>query len=251
MANLRLDINIDDITKDLKEFQDQLSIDVQKEAEGLAIMTNAKLHELATDKLKSLAKKYKDNIEFDNPEPNLWIVTLKEPAMWIEEGRESGSMLPSLLKNNPHISSEGKKYKVIPFEHSKPPSEQTVKAQSLANTVKDELKKQGIGWKKIEYNSDGSPRTGLIHKINIPSEKPTDKSKFPALHGVSIYQSKQVGGGVRRDVLTFRVAHEDHEKEGKWFYPGRDGDHLMDEVFEWASKTWENDILPSVLGKYK
>jgi hypothetical protein len=251
MADLKLDINIDGLVNEFKDLKNTIAKDLQKEAESLAVMTHAKLHELASERLKSLSKNYRDNIEFSNPEPNLWIVTLKEPAMWIEENRKQGSMVDDLLRDGAKVSASGSKYKVIPFLHSKPPSEQTPKAQALAQQIKTELKKQGVSWKKIEYNADGSPRTGLIKTFNVDSARPSPKAKTDALKNVAIYQTKQANGNIRRDVLTFRTVSEKDKELGKWVHPGREGNFLMDEVFEWVQKTWENDILPAVMNKYK
>jgi intein/homing endonuclease len=150
-----------------------------------------------------------------------------------------------------NIFIHNSKYRVIPFVHSKNPSEQAPKAQVLAQQIKSELKKQGINWKKVEYGADGSPRTGLVQRIDIESARPSPKAKTDALKGVAIYQTKQANGSVRRDVLTFRVVSEKQKAEGMWVHPGREGDHLMDEVFQWAQKTWEEDILPAVVNKYK
>jgi hypothetical protein len=249
MADLKFDIDIAGIVNEFTDLKNMLTQDLQKEAENLAIMTHAKLHELASEKLKSLSKLYRDNIDFSNPEPNLWIVTLKHPAVWVDDGRKAGEMSPDLLRKDAKISSDGFRYKVIPFMHSKNPSEQAPKAQLLAQQIKTELKKEGISWKKIEYNADGSPKLGLIKSFNIDSARPSPKAKTDALKGVSIYQTKKADGSVRRDVLTFRTVSEKNA-DGRWIHPGREGDHLMEEVFEWAKQTWEQDILPAVLSKY-
>ena len=111
---------------------------------------NKEVLELARDELKSLSRMYMDNVEFSNPAPNFWVVTLKEPAMWIEEGRKSGFMQELLDGKSSKVSKEGKKYAVIPFEHSKKPTEQSFKAQQLANQIKDVMKQKGLNWQKIE-----------------------------------------------------------------------------------------------------
>ena len=132
---LKFDIDVNAIANQLNEFKEEIKSDLTKAVGNLATMTHAKVLELARDNLHSTSKKYMDNVEFTNPMTGLWIVTLKEPAMWIESGLSQHSMVDDLLRKDAKVSAEGKKYKVIPFEHSKAPTQQTPKAQDLANQI--------------------------------------------------------------------------------------------------------------------
>jgi hypothetical protein len=171
--------------------------------------------------------------------------------MFIEEGRKSDFMDELLRGKSAKTNKKGEKYAIIPFEHSKAPSQQSSKSLELSNQIKAEFKKRKIAWKKLELDSNGSPRTGLLHRFDISSEKPSARAKNPALQGVAVYQTKTNEGNVRRDVMTFRIIHEKHKQEGLWNHPGMEGKKLMDEVFDWAKEQWDNLILPEIIDKYK
>ena len=251
MANLKFDIDIKEIASVFKELKESVKKDLVEGVENLASMTHARVLELARDKLGSLSNLYSENVEFTNPEKGFWVVTLKAPAMWIEEGYSGGFMDFLLSGKSAKTSKDGKKYAVIPFEHSKRPSEQAPKARELTNQIKTEFKKRKINWKKIENNPDGSPRLGRLHQFNIESARPSPKAKYPALQGVAVYQARNKMGGVSRDVMTFRVISESHEAEGLWNRQNKDGEKLLDLAFDWALETWSREILPAIFEKYK
>jgi hypothetical protein len=248
--SLDFTIDIDAITQELKETSKELAKDLLDGVEGLATMTHLKTLELSRDKLGSLSKKYSDAITFENPMKGLWIINLDEKAMFIEENYPAHFMSELLEGKSARTAKDGTKFAVIPFEHSKAPSEMSHKAQDLSKLLKDEFKKRGISWKKIELNPDGSPRTGVVHRFDVESARPTANSGDPALKGVTVYQSKGADGNMRRDILTFRTISEKSEEQGKWQYPGREGSKLLDLSFEWAEKEWSEKILPEILSKY-
>lgn len=251
MSDLNFQIDLDEIKKTLQNYTKGLQDDLVESVEGLATMTHAKTLEFAQDELSSTYKLYADNVEFSNPSDNLWIVSLKKPALWIEEGRQSGFMEELLNGKSGKVSKDGKKYAVIPFEHNKNPTEQSIQAQNIANDIKSFLRKKNINWKKIETGPNGSPRLGRLHTFNINNPRLKQHHKTSPTQGVSIYQTKNSEGKVRRDVVTFRIIHEDHKGEGLWMHPGREGSKLMDKAFEWALGTWEREILPAVMEKHK
>ena len=251
MSNLRLDVDIDSLSSAFGELKNQVKKDLNDSVKALASMTHGKTLEIATEDLKSLAKMYKDGVTFQEIEENLWVVSLDEKLLWIEEGRKSGFMEELLRGKSAKTNKKGQKYAVIPFEHSKNPSEQSNTAQQLTEQIRTYLKKKDISYKKIEYNPDGSPRLGLLHRFSVKSARLKPIHKHEPLEGVAIYQRKDEQGKVQRDVMTFRVISEKHRAEGLWVHPGREGNKIMDKAFEWAVKTWENQILPEVLSKYE
>jgi len=250
MADLDFYIDIDNITKKFSDIKDELEKELKQSAENLASMTHAKTMELATENLGSLSKLYKDNLEFSNPMDNFWVVTLKEPALWVEEGRKSGFMQELLDGKSAKMGKNGK-YAVIPFRHNKNPSEQSEQARNLANEIKSFLRKKNINWRKIETDSEGSPRIGKLHSFDIDSPRLKEKHKTPATYGVSVYQRRDVAGNVQKDVVTFRVISEKHRGEGLWIHPGRAGDKLMDKALDWAMDQWDREVLPAILNKYE
>lgn len=252
MSNLKFDINVEEIANKFDVLKEGFQTDLQKSAENLASMTHAKVHELARDNLSSLSKKYTDAVSFSNPAPNLWVVSLDmDKAGFIESGRKSGFM-QELLDSKSAKQGKNGKYAIIPFQHNVNPSEQSEKAQALASEIKEVLKKEGINWKKIERNEDGSPRLGKLHTIkNTSSARLSPKHKGSASEGIAVYQTRDKAGNVSRDVMTFRVISEKHRNEGLWVHPGRAGDNLMDQALKWAIETFDREILPAVLEKYK
>ncbi len=252
MSNLRFHVDVERLAKQFESLKKDVQQDLTKGVENLASMTHAKTLEIAGEELTSLQKMYKDNVEFSNPAPNFWVVTLKEPAMWIEEGRKAGFM-EELLNGKSSRTGKNGKYAIIPFHHNKNPSEQSPKAYDLAKEIQYELKKKGVNWKKIEVNEDGSPRLGKLHTFQFDNARAIAQKashKNPLTKGVSVYQTKQKDGSVRRDVMTFRVISEKSRNEGAWVHPGRKGNKIMDKAFEWAMQTWERDILPAIFEKY-
>lgn len=255
MSDLKLEIDVDAITEQLKTSTKEMQTDLEKGVANLAKMTHAKLLELADENLSALKTMYRDNVEYLEPAQiggdKLWIVRLKEPALWIEEGRKSGFMEELLDGKSSKTSQDGKKYAVVPFKHNENPSQQSSSAQQLANQIKEAMNNKNISWGKIEYGADGSPRTGKLHSFNVESARIKENHKSPLTYGVNVYQKKQADGSVRRDIMTFRIIHEDHKEEGKWNHPGRNGDKLMDAAFEWATDMWEREIFPKIVSKYE
>lgn len=254
MSNLTFNIDIEALSAQMDGLKKDVQKDLKDGAENLATMTHAKTLELAGEELTSLQQMYKDNVEFSNPAEGFWIVTLKEPALWIEEGRKSGFM-EELLNGKSSKTGKNGRYAVIPFKHNVNPSMQSAKAYDLAQEIKYDLKKRGVNWKKIEYNKDGSPRLGLLHRFDVETARPVeaqkDIHKHPLTKGVAVYQRKDESGKVKKEVMTFRVISDKHRNEGLWVHPGRPGNKIMDKAFEWAVETWEREILPAIFAKYK
>jgi len=246
-----LEIKIDaaGIAEQFKEFAREVEEDVKKSVANLAAITHAKVVELASTELKSSREDYLSNLGFEEVVEGVWVVGLNEDALWIEEGLEPNfDMKPGLLKNGK--TGKNGKYQIIPFEHSKAPSQMTPRAQSIVSELRSNLKKQGIAFKKIEKNADGSPRIGKLHSVNFDSAKP-GKGNTPSLKGVSIYQSMSKNGNIRRDIMTFRTVTSGPGSEGKWLHPGKEGEQFLDKAFTWAEKIWTDTILPEIMNKWK
>jgi len=262
MADLKFEINIDEVASQFGEIRNKVAKDLKNGVQSLATMTHAKTLELATTELNSVSKIYKDALEFQEIEEGVWVVSLNSKAMWIEEGRKTGFMEELLTVESPEskgkikTSKDGKKYRVIPFEHSKKPSEQTKKAKELTDQIRKVLKEKKIPYKKLELGQDGSPKLGLLHKFDINSARIKESHKDEPLKGIAIYQKKdEATGKVSRDVMTFRVISEKHKDEGKWIYPDNakyaQGAKLMDKAFAWALIEWEQTVLPDIMSKYE
>jgi len=249
MPNLKFFINAEEIAATMKEFKVEVQAALEESVRGVAAMTHAKVTELAQQKLGQTRKIYTDNLDFKEVSPNVWVVSLDQPAMWIEEGRKSGDMTEDLLRKGAHISKEGNRYKAIPFDQAKKPSQTSGFEKNLIAKLKSELKKAGIPYKKLEFNPDGSPRIGRLHTLNISSAYPSPRASHEALAGVNIYQSKTASGNVRRDIMTFRIVSDKH-KGSKWVHPGREASKFFEEALAWSEQEFEQNILPSILARF-
>lgn len=247
--NLKFFVNAQQIADQMDNFKEEIKAAVEESVRQLSAMTHAKVVELAQSNLTSTRKIYTDNLDYKEVVPGLWVVSLDQPALWIEDGRKAGDMTADLLKKGAHVAKDGSRYKAIPFDYGKPSSQMDPSTRMLVSKIKSELKKAGIPFKKIEYNADGSPRIGKLHTLNISSPHPSPRASHPALAGLTIYQSKGANGKIRRDIMTFRTV-SDHHKGTKWIHPGRDAEHFFEQALQWAEEQWERDILPQVLDKY-
>jgi hypothetical protein len=248
---LKFEIDIEALAATFKEEAEKVQQALYDGVKALSSMTYARTVELANEKLHTTRKKYIESLDYKEISKGVWIVSLNEKMLWLEEGKESGSMVDDLLKKNAKVAKDGSRYKAIPFEHSKPPSEMSKMHKSMVDDLKKELKSRDIPFKKIEKNADGSPRIGKLHTLNIPSPLPSPRASHSIFHGLTIYQSKTAEGKVRRDIMTFRVISEKHKQTGKWVYPGLEAYKLMDKAFEISVREFETEILPSILAKYE
>jgi len=243
----KLDIDISELTKEFDEIKKDVQKALQDGAESLSNMVHAKVQEMATDKLNTRAKEYKENVTFEEVQKGVWVVTLLEPALWIEEGLKPYDMKETHLAKNAKVGKDGKRYKHIPFDKAKPPSQQSESANKLTNEIKEHLRANKIPFRKIELNESGSPRLGLLHKFSLPSDKPSARSKDPSLKNVQIYQTKDSTGNIRRDIMTFRTISDNSDN---WQHPGLDAVKIFDEAYKWAEQEWTTKILPDILASF-
>jgi hypothetical protein len=246
----RIEVDAQALSESFGEFAKEVEQAVEDSVKLASSMTYAKANEMAADKLKSRRQTYQDALSYEEVTPGIWVVSLDPSALWIEEGMDPHSMVDDLLRINPKVGKNGLRYKVIPFDHGRAPSQQTAKAKEISDQVKRELKSLKVPFKKIEMNPDGTPKLGTVFRKNIPSARPTAKAKYPSLHGLTITQRK-VGDKVRRDVMTFRIVSDKHKAEGLWFHPGLQAVKIIDQVFEWISKEFDDKILPQVLERFR
>jgi len=247
----RIEVDAAAMAETFGELAKEVEAAIEQAVKTSSAMTYAKANELAAEKLRSRRKDYQDALSYEEVAPGIWVVSLDESAFWIEEGKTAGSMVDDLLRKNPKVSKDGTRYKVIPFDHGKAPSQQTNKAKEITALVKKELKALKVPFKKVEYNSDGSPKLGRVFSKNIASDRPTSKAKFPALSGLTITQRKLESGKIKRDVMTFRIVTDRHKEEGLWFHPGMPGVKIIDEVFAWINQEFDSKILPEVLERFR
>lgn len=241
---LKFEINAEEILAQFKEFKEEVKKNMEDALKNLATLTHARIVEQTQELSSATNKIYADALS--GPEDvatNVWVISLDEKALWIEEGIENNKdMKPELLK--------GKKHRAIPFRYDRPESQNTQFTQGLISEIKQKLKREKLSISKIERNDDKSPKTGKLHEFNLGGAIP-GRGNTPALQGLNIYQHQsKASGKVRRDVLTFRTVSSGPASDGKWIHPGYDAKKFMDKAMEKAVRDWEDNILPEILNKW-
>ncbi len=240
-------------------------------AQKLTMATHGHILEEVQSKLKSTRQKYIDALSFEEVGDNAWIISLDPSAFFIEEGMPQHEMIDDLLKQGrPNKSKsegsarggiktakDGSRYRAIPFQQNKTPTSQTPMQTSLTGMVKAEMKARGISYGKIEKNSNGEAKTGLLHSFDVVSRGkgaqpvPVSRVGIPLLQGVRVYQSKvkdKAGKEVtKKGIFTFRMVSSKMRGSGRWVHPGIAAKKFMDDAFGWAIHHWETVIAPSVV----
>lgn len=248
MSKLRIEIDAEEIASQFGEIKEEVSQALTEAVRQASVMAYGIANELAADKLTSRLKPYQDALSYEEISPGLWSIALDESAFWIEEGLDPHNQRDTLLQKNYKIAKDGSRYKSIPFEHSKNPSQQTQKARQITQMVKKELKARDIPFKKIERDAAGSPRIGKIHSFSVKdSPKPSAKAKYGALMGVNIYQRME-GKKAVRDIMTFRTISS--KQDDRWMHPGLKPEKILDLTFDKIQQIFDNEILPEVMRKY-
>lgn len=250
MSDLKFNIDAAEIAAMFKELAMEVQQDLEKGVQNLAAMTDAKTKEMAQAGLKTSRETYIENLTMEEVAPGVWVVSLDEPALWIEEGLPEHDMKKNLLKNAKQ-GKNGISYKVIPFHYGSAPTKLTDFAQKVVKDIRRELKQDNIPFKTIEKTPEGSPKIGILHRKDYGGEIP-GKGNTPVMDGLAISQRLDPNtGNVRRDILTFRTVSSGPGSANKWMHPGTDPKKFMDKAFEWAIKEWEDKILPDILKKYE
>ncbi len=252
MSDLKIKIDVTSMARQFRELALEVEKDLKKGVSSLAAMTHARVVEMASEELHSSRKTFMDNLGFEEISDGVWVVSVDEKALWVEEGIEPNTdMKPGLLA--------GRKYRVIPFDHGKAPSQLNGYAQNLVSNIRANLKKENIPFKKLENYTTGpnkgKPISGdvdkplKLHSLDF-SKGRSGQTTDPNLKGVSIYQTLTKTGNVRRDIMTFRTVSSGPSSDGKWIHPGTKRHKFLDRAEIWAMDEWENKILPEILSKY-
>jgi len=240
-----------EIGQDVKKLTDEAVKRARQGVQLLAVQTHALILQKAQSKLNATRKKYLENLSVDKiysgEDQEIWAVSLKKDAGWIEEGYPAGSMIDRILNNGkpPKKSKDGSEYKTIPFEHSKPKSDMSAAQVRIANYAKSQIKKQGLD--KVITDEAGKPKLGKVATVKIDDKKqPISKFNKPLLSGLTIYQRevKTASGKtkIKRDIFTFRTISSKHKGSGLWETKGYDGAKIFDEVSDEVDKMWSEMI---------
>jgi len=248
MADIKLHFEIPDLEEHLRQFALEIEQDMEAGIKNLAAMTHAKVLEMANQELKSTKKKFAENLTWAELAPGVYAVTILAPAVWIDEGLPADfDMKPGLLAKPDGITKDGRRYRVIPMDQAKAPSNLAPQGKADLETLKDALKEKKIPLRKLERNSDGSIKTGKLHSFDIDSRTP-GKGNTQLLSRVNIYQTANEKGQVSRQVTTFRTVVEGSEG---WKHPGLEPHNFLDKAAQFAEQIWDTQILPEILRKWE
>jgi hypothetical protein len=271
MADIKVTLDISALSQYLTNFAKEIHKDVEKSIGALAKDVHTNIKEKAQNNLHSFREKYLENLSPpEQIDTFTWVITLKSDATWIEEGIPKPYDMKEGLLNTQRPGSAGKiktskdghKYRVVPMNQGKTPSEMSPNTQGqeqmMVDKIRAELKKQmnpftgkkGVPYKQLEYDKHGSPRLGKLHSFDFNSPIP-GKGNTPQLHGVTIFQTKQKDGSTKRSITTFRTVTDKDNQKDKWIHPPVEARDFFQKAREWAEREWESKILPALVDKYK
>jgi hypothetical protein len=244
---LKFEINADEILAQFTEFKEEVKKDLEASVERMVFDAYASIVQESAKLPDEVGKKYRAALnEPENVAEHVWVISLNEEGMWIEETMDPKlDMKPGLLN--------GKKYRVIPFKYSGAKAQGSPLAQGLVAEIKQRLGNDFLT--KIEKNKSGRVKTGKlsVHDLSGAGRhmswvKRKPKETHP-LQRLTAYQSKDKGGRSRRDVLVFRTVTDGPASNGKWMHPGLNK-KLMDAAMDKATREWEEKTLPEIIAKW-
>jgi hypothetical protein len=257
--SLKFNIKSSEVLKNVKEkVKKKLEEDLKTVVKALGKGARQKAEQLAQQKLPgSLNEIYQDNLYMEEISENMVAVGIRQPASWIENGRKGGFM-EELLKNA-KTSKDGNRYKVIPMKQKTSSSapKGMASGDTLVGELKTFLRSQGVPHSKnrsLALDKNGSPRIGRIHSFDIQGMRGKKKSAqklSPNLQNISVFQNVNAKTGkVERNVMSFRVISDKSKSQGKWNHPGRPGEKILQETYQWIQENWRQKVLPELRKKY-
>lgn len=270
--------NIDQLAKALNTKVEEIRADVEAGAESLAIQTHAHLLQLATSELKgynleTYLGKGGENLTWKKVSDRLWVVALDPKAAYIEEGREPVSMATDqwLLKNAKK-AKDGSSYKVIPMPQGGSNKGLAGTNAALNSMAKKVIRDAKINMKTIERHENGSPKIGIVKKLNPAA--PFTQAQAPSLFskprsaadaaksglkphegifklaGLAVTQKEGKNGKVSKEAVTFRVVSSKHRAEGRWMAPRVPAANFFQRTTDWINNEAWPAILKSIAAKH-
>lgn len=72
-------VDADSIVAELQNFKQEAKKAIEDGVKALAASTHAKVKEFASSKLSTTRKMYMDNLDFQEVQPGIWVVSLDAP----------------------------------------------------------------------------------------------------------------------------------------------------------------------------
>jgi len=247
---LKFEINADEVLSAFTQFKEQAKKAMEESFQKMVFDTYADVVKQASSLSSATNQVYmaalKQPMEITS---NVWVIALDAKALWIEEGIEANKdMKPGLLK--------GADYKVIPFKYDKKPSASTPMTQALMAEINQKLRKHDLSLSKIERDSKGSPKQGMLHEFDMSGKGrhvSWIKRKSDETHPLTrlrIYQGPDASGKIKREAMVFRTVTSGPASAGKFIHPGYEAKHFMDKAMDKAIREWEDLRLPEIFAKW-
>jgi len=273
MPKFNFIINSNQIADQLRQSVSAIQGRVRQEAEALSVSAHAFIIQKAQAELKGFQLQAflgdnNRNVRWSKVDKNIWVVEIDESAAWVEDGRPSVSMATDtwLLKpgaKGVKTAKDGSTYRSIPMTSGRftGPGQGKVGNPVLSSMVKSAMKQNKISLKKIDMNPDGSPKLGVVSKLNI--QAPGSQGQFPFLYseprdqaaadltglqphggifkleGAVVTQRMGEKGKVIREAITFRTVSSKHQAEGRWMAPEVKGLHSMQAAYDYVQAQWQ------------
>jgi hypothetical protein len=285
---IKIHLDIKDVLDACKDSYEEVTKQLTKSFGDLGTAAHAHIRELAKAELNShqylmfVGGEDQKNIDLDTPAPNIHILTIKNNAVLIDDGKEIDMKTDEWLfkSSKTKIGKKGK-YLAIPFKYDnkggKSESESGKFKAQLTGRIKEEIalenkrrKFQGqspIHFGGIErYKKDsmghkkGEIIEGKLHEFNIFGNRKKQHWSEQPLTRVGVYQKIQrdtqgnpitdKAGKVKatRTWMTFRTASQG--VPDKFWYPAPPTKDFLARTGEWVEQEFYNKILPAIFQKW-
>lgn len=251
MANNPFSLNVD-----FSQFQQQLekllNIEpiINKSIEVLAAQAYGAALQKVQEKLRSTRNIYLENLALEKKNQGkdpIYIIVLREKALWIEEGVPAHNLKKTHLKKRNSV--------IIPFQHNKnQPSLMSEKQQQIYKEIKTVLRKEKISLAKPILNNSGAPIISTVKKItpaaiitNIPSQFKSKSSGESILNNLNVYQHQintKQGTKVQKTLMTFRTLNK---KSSGWDIPTLPAAKILDQTYQWILENYLKIIMEQLM----
>lgn len=265
---LQINVDMSDL-RSLGAIDSEIEAFAKEESQKLSMMAHAHMTELANERLHSRRQMFLEALSFKEDQ-DAYVIELAAKAVFIDEGMPPHNMLEDLLSSpKAKRSASGSMYLIVPMDHSpnRGATNTPASQMDIVGAVKKALKQNQIPWAKVERYSNGQPKLGRLHKLDITDQPLKTKegagqghgkigdvrqgnTGIPFLKGLSVYQSDNGKGGVTRSVLTFRVASSSQQGSGKWEHPGLTPTNIFQDTYDWCLEQVEKQILPDLMARF-
>jgi hypothetical protein len=253
MKEYNLEEALASLNKDIKDFTEDMIQRAKQGVQVLAAQTHGLVLERAQSQLKSRRSTYVKAVGIQkissSADDEIWSVSLERSAQWIEDGLPQRNMISKFLASpKAKTTKDGGKMLVIPFEHSKAPSEMSLAQSKLADLVRVGMKENG--YNKTINGPDGHPKVGRVGSFNI-ANGPKSRHGTDILKGVTVYQRavKTESGKtmIKKDVMTFRIVSS-KQKSPMWDYPQLPPADIFGQVEKEVDVMWSK-IVKDMVGQ--